>query len=191
MPQSDAVRFLRLSQKVILLPPCLLEHSLVCLEHEVWDLQLPCCEETKPCGEASGLSRASLAFKSFQPFPQTCEWMTIRWCRRCQPQPLNQPQRHPWTFETAWRLQTWCSREKPSLVCALWIPGSENVSTIKWLLFSVSKFGVVCYVTIIGTVIKPERSIVSVRSSLVLKLIKVGTTRWINVYWFFFHFKWG
>lgn len=62
----------------------------------------------------------------------------------------------------------------------------ESVRVINWSLFYASKFGVVSYVTIIiGTVINCERYIVSVRNRLLLKLIKVGTTCWINVYWFF------
>lgn len=167
--------------------------TLVWLERgEAWDLQLPCCEESKPRGGSSGLRWAVIAFRSFQVIHKT------RWVNEpsddsdgASPVHWITPRDTPRHGSSASILHTWWSRDKPSSVCPLWIPGSENVSTIKWLLFCVSKFGVVCYIQytiIIRTVIKPERYIVSLRNRLLLKLIKVGTTCGI-VYRIFLSFQ--
>lgn len=178
----------------MLLLPCLLGHW------PAWSpgsLRPYWCHAVRKLGhvgrpQVSDLRSAILKFMSFQADHQICVWMN--WYQR-------HSQRH-WVIPRDIP-SLWDCTETPDLVettqAVLTVPFvnswfMESLSTVNWLLFYASKFGMVCYVTvIIGTVIKLERlCIVSVRNRLLLKLIRVGTTCWINVCWFFFffHFKW-
>lgn len=87
-------------------------------------LQLPCCEETKPHEEVSGLKWAVLAFKSFQASHQT--WSEWTMDNSDDASPGQSLQRCPSLCPQS-EAPDLVSREEPSSVCPLWIPGSQNL----------------------------------------------------------------
>lgn len=106
----------------------LLVETLVCLEPwEVKDMQMPCCKEAKPHGEASGV-RSQVSNPNIQVLPgwslDMCEWMNHQMIRAPAVESFSETLL---AFDTGWRPQTLWSRHKPTSVCPLQIPGSWNL----------------------------------------------------------------